>query len=48
MESTGVPGRVHISADTHGLLAPEAAAAFRPRGEIPVKGKGPMLTYLQA
>ncbi|KAF5837932.1 adenylate and guanylate cyclase catalytic domain-containing protein [Dunaliella salina] len=43
MESTGVPGRIHVSETTHGLL-PEYA--WESVGLIPVKGKGNMRTYL--
>ena len=45
MESTGVPGLVQISADTHGLLG-DMADHFEPRGEIEVKGKGRMATFV--
>mmetsp|Transcript_9359 Transcript_9359/g.25236 ORF Transcript_9359/g.25236 Transcript_9359/m.25236 type:complete len:447 (+) Transcript_9359:4403-5743(+) len=43
MESTGVPGRIHVSETTQGLL-PEYA--WESVGLIPVKGKGNMHTYL--
>ncbi|EFJ48762.1 hypothetical protein VOLCADRAFT_90582 [Volvox carteri f. nagariensis] len=46
MESTGVPGAVHISAATRALLG-AAADGFLSTGEIPVKGKGFMLTALK-
>ncbi|GLI69602.1 hypothetical protein VaNZ11_014265 [Volvox africanus] len=51
MESTGVPGRIQVSEVTYSLLLsrPNPAAGaddFEPRGEIPVKGKGLMRTYL--
>ncbi|EFJ41644.1 hypothetical protein VOLCADRAFT_98405 [Volvox carteri f. nagariensis] len=45
MESTGVPGAVHISAATRALLG-AAADGFLSTGGIPVKGKGFMLTYV--
>jgi len=38
MESTGAPGRVHISKETRGLLGPEFAV--EPRGTIECKGIG--------
>jgi hypothetical protein len=47
MESTGLPGHVQISEDTHALLAAAAAGRFRPRGEIEVKGKGLMRTFVE-
>lgn len=46
MESTGVPGRVQISDDTFRLLGPELAGQFEVRGQVDVKGKGAMCTYL--
>ena len=45
MESTGVPGHVQCSEDTHAQLG-ALQARFRLRGEIPVKGKGTMRTFL--
>ncbi|KAG2493138.1 hypothetical protein HYH03_008562 [Edaphochlamys debaryana] len=53
MESTGVPGRVQVSEVTFGeLLAHPSplvgAGGFEARGEVPVKGKGLMRTYLSA
>ncbi|EFJ39470.1 guanylyl and adenylyl cyclase family member [Volvox carteri f. nagariensis] len=45
MESTGVPGAVHISAATRALLG-AAADGFLSTGGIPVEGKGFMLTYV--
>ena len=46
MESTGIPGRVHVTSDTHALL--EGRFAMEPRGAITVKGKGEMQTWLLA
>ncbi|KAG2436813.1 hypothetical protein HXX76_006335 [Chlamydomonas incerta] len=52
MESTGMPGRIQVSEVTYGLMAacplPGAATVedFEARGEIPVKGKGLMRTFL--
>ncbi|GLC40276.1 hypothetical protein PLESTM_001032600, partial [Pleodorina starrii] len=51
MESTGVPGRIQISEVTYSLMlshpAPGASVEeFEARGEVPVKGKGLMRTYL--
>ncbi|KXZ50158.1 hypothetical protein GPECTOR_17g794 [Gonium pectorale] len=44
MESTGLPGRIHVSEATHSLLPDEP---WEVRGEgIEVKGKGRMQTYL--
>ena len=40
MESHGVADRVHLSEDTRWLL--EGGFTTEPRGEIQVKGKGPM------
>jgi len=44
MESHGIPGTIQISAATHELLKDR----FRcePRGEIEIKGRGPMTTWL--
>jgi class 3 adenylate cyclase len=47
MESTGVPGRLQVSGDTFAQLGPPLQAQFSPRGEIEVKGKGTMRTFLQ-
>jgi class 3 adenylate cyclase len=44
MESTGVPGRVQVSEATYALLKDQFA--LEERGEIEVKGKGKMRTYL--
>jgi class 3 adenylate cyclase/sensor domain CHASE-containing protein len=46
MESTGIPGRVHVTTETHALL--EGQFAMEPRGTITVKGKGEMQTWLLA
>jgi len=43
MESTGVPGRIHLAASTHELLG--GAVAFEER-LVEVKGLGRMTTYL--
>lgn len=43
MESSGVPGRVHVSEDAHRLLVDRYE--LEPRGTVDVKGKGPMATY---
>jgi len=43
MEEYGAPGEVHLSAATRALVSD--AYAFKPRGEIAVKGKGLMETY---
>ena len=44
MESHGVPGRVHVTEATRAAVGD--AFAFDDRGEIDVKGKGMMTTYL--
>mmetsp|Transcript_23034 Transcript_23034/g.60207 ORF Transcript_23034/g.60207 Transcript_23034/m.60207 type:complete len:112 (+) Transcript_23034:2-337(+) len=43
MESTGVPGRIHVSATTKSLLPSEK---WESTGLVEVKGKGPMETFL--
>jgi hypothetical protein len=42
MESTGVPGRIHVAASTRALLP---GSAFEER-QVEVKGLGLMTTYL--
>jgi class 3 adenylate cyclase len=43
MESSGVPGRIHVSASTSELLGD----TYRfDRREVEVKGLGPLTTYL--
>ncbi|KAB2899739.1 MAG: HAMP domain-containing protein [Kofleriaceae bacterium] len=44
MESSGVPGRVHVTSTTHELLV--ADYDFEPPRQVDVKGKGLMSTYL--
>ena len=44
MESSGVPGKIQITAATHDLIG--AAFVCEPRGPIEVKGKGMMETFL--
>ena len=44
MESTGVPGRIQVSPSTYAKLREKYE--FESRGEIEVKGKGMMQTYL--
>jgi adenylate cyclase 9 len=44
MDSTGVEGRVQVSEESKKLL--EEFFAFEERGEIPVKGKGTITTFL--
>lgn len=54
MESHGEPGRIHLSESTYQLLrngpglsdAARAESSFENRGEISIKGKGAMQTYL--
>jgi class 3 adenylate cyclase len=43
MESSGIPGRIHLAASTRALL--DGAATFEER-QVDVKGLGPMTTYL--
>lgn len=45
MESHGMPGRIHISDETAQAVAGVAGFRLTPRGEIEVKGKGPMQTW---
>jgi adenylate cyclase len=44
MESHGVPGRIHVTAATHDLLA--SVFTLEARDPIEIKGKGKMQTYL--
>jgi adenylate cyclase len=44
MESEGLPGAIQITQATYGLIKDDFLCSER--GEIPVKGKGPMLTYI--
>jgi len=44
MESHGLPGRIQVSANTCHILS--SHYSFEPRGEIDVKGKGMMETFL--
>jgi class 3 adenylate cyclase len=44
MESSGVPGRVHVTAATRALLGD--AYEFEPPRQVDIKGKGLMSTYL--
>jgi class 3 adenylate cyclase len=43
MESSGVPGRIQVTEETYRRLCDRYT--FEPRGQIEVKGKGPMTTY---
>eukprot|EP00200_Dunaliella_tertiolecta_P001993 CAMPEP_0202356486 /NCGR_PEP_ID=MMETSP1126-20121109/10928_1 /ASSEMBLY_ACC=CAM_ASM_000457 /TAXON_ID=3047 /ORGANISM="Dunaliella tertiolecta, Strain CCMP1320" /LENGTH=605 /DNA_ID=CAMNT_0048949245 /DNA_START=191 /DNA_END=2009 /DNA_ORIENTATION=- len=45
MESTGVPGRIHVSEATYNLL-PHAHGEWEATGGVEVKGKGRMESYL--
>ncbi|EFC40737.1 predicted protein [Naegleria gruberi] len=45
MESTGVPGRIHMSRSTYERVH-DLGFKFEERDEIMVKGKGKMKTYL--
>jgi class 3 adenylate cyclase len=44
MESHGIPGRIQVSHYTYELL--QDKYEFEDRGEIEIKGKGEMQTYL--
>ena len=44
LESHGVPGQIQISAQTHALL--DGRFESVPRGEIEIKGRGPLETWL--
>lgn len=44
MESHGLPGEIHVSDHTYKLLADKFE--FESRGDIEIKGKGLMTTYL--
>ena len=46
MESHGVPGEIHISSDTYNKIKHLSYLKFKCCGEIHVKGKGLMVTYL--
>jgi len=46
MESHGIPGEIHISSDTYNKINHLSYLTFRCCGEIFVKGKGPMVTYI--
>ena len=43
MESTGAPGRIHVSAEFAQAINGEVVLI--PRGEVEVKGKGTMTTF---
>jgi hypothetical protein len=45
MESTGLPGKIQLSESTFALIK-DAGFHTQLRGEIDVKGKGKMTTYL--
>jgi adenylate cyclase len=44
MESQGIPGAIQVTQLVHDRL--QTCFQFEPRGELPVKGKGAMMTYL--
>ncbi|TMG20493.1 MAG: adenylate/guanylate cyclase domain-containing protein, partial [Chloroflexi bacterium] len=43
MESSGAPGRIQVTEETYRRLSP--THRFECRGQIDIKGKGPMTTY---
>ena len=47
MESTGVPGRIQVTAAVVDSV-PTDEFRFEPRGEVAVKGKGNMETFFLA
>jgi class 3 adenylate cyclase len=44
MESSGLPGRIQVTAAVEQAL--RERVDFEPRGEIEIKGKGPMPVFL--
>lgn len=44
METHGIPGEIHVSAEVRRRL--DGQYRFRPRGPIEIKGKGMMKTFL--
>ena len=44
LESTGIPGRIHVSEETHNLT--HRAFEFESRGVVELRGVGPRTTYL--
>lgn len=44
LESSSEPGRIQISSTTHALL--EDGYVYEARGDVEVKGKSPMITWL--
>lgn len=44
LESTGIPGRIHASEETHILT--QSAFEYEPRGLVELRGIGPRTTYL--
>jgi len=46
MESTGQAGRMQISEETHAVVCNDPDFEWECRGEMQVKGKGKMLTYM--
>ena len=44
MESEGIPGQIQLTQATFDLIHSDFVC--EPRGEIPIKGKGPMFTYM--
>ncbi|KXZ51386.1 hypothetical protein GPECTOR_12g348 [Gonium pectorale] len=46
MESHGLPGKIHISGESYNRIVDKHKYAVRERGNIAVKGRGNMTTYL--
>ena len=46
MESSGIGGHIQVSKDLVDLIKARGEFEFRSRGEIPIKGKGNMETFL--
>lgn len=45
MESHGEPMKIHISEDSANILSRFDNFNIEPRGQVDIKGKGPMNTY---
>jgi class 3 adenylate cyclase len=45
MESSGEPGKVNVSQASYACLKSDPQFTFEPRGQVAVKGKGPVEMY---